>query len=312
MNYIGKIDVSALGRVGILGHTGLIGSAFASMAKDDNTLLIGRQKTSDRTLDLRSETVADFEKALKGVDTLVHAAGLRDEDIKDDTLSGVLRSISTLKFLLGAARNNDVKHIIYISTAHVYGPLEGTIDEQTMPRPSSVYATSHLLIENLLRQFSQENGIKLVICRPNAVFGFGFDSRRFGRWHLAPFAIVKDIVHSKSITLRAPGAVRNFVSAQHIAAVCLGSMNSLAQSNDVDIVLNPVGHFTLSMREFSEKVIAIFSKYGYDDARIILGGPDEKTEFVYSSRIKQNEPKEYLGDFIKAAIRYYKVGKNGT
>src|ERR1700674_865137 len=130
-------------RVAITGSTGLIGAAVAArlLARGHEIVRIGRDPAADIRADL-----AAIERlplgALDGCHALVHAAGVTDEDFADLARAHA-KAERGARALLDAARENSVARCAYVSSAHVYGPLEGRIDESRVPDPRSDYARAH-------------------------------------------------------------------------------------------------------------------------------------------------------------------------
>ena len=159
-------------RVGIVGATGLIGGGFADSLADSNFVSLGRAQSCDRSLDL-AQTIAN--DIFDGIGCLVHAAGVTDEEVRVDPVEASVRAHHGSRQLFVAAARAGVKEIIYVSSAHVYGPLVGGVDENRRVQPLSDYAIAHFCAESVLCDVVKQFGLRAVVVRPNAVFGQTFD-----------------------------------------------------------------------------------------------------------------------------------------
>lgn len=68
------------------------------------------------------------------------------------------------------AKNNNVRHFIFMSTAAVYNPNETCITKETVPCPKSYYGKSKLAAENEIIQLHEES-FKVAIIRLPLVYG---------------------------------------------------------------------------------------------------------------------------------------------
>jgi UDP-glucose 4-epimerase len=130
--------------------------------KDDIELLEG---------DLRNED--DLRRAVAGVDLIFHegALGSVPRSIADPQTSFDVNAMGTLK-LLNAAREANVRRVVYASSSSVYGNTPTLPKVETMsPRPISPYAVSKLAAEQLCVAFYQTYGLETVALRYFNVFG---------------------------------------------------------------------------------------------------------------------------------------------
>lgn len=106
---------------------------------------------------LNREQVA---RSVKGIDAVIHCAVGNKEVIVKGTEN-----------ILDAALKARVKRFVHLSTAEVYGNVQGTINEE-FPCVSmgNEYADSKIAAENLCREFA-EKGLPVLILRPSIVYG---------------------------------------------------------------------------------------------------------------------------------------------
>lgn len=176
--------MSASGSILITGANGFLGRALVNylVAKSRPPLLgVRRPETlSDqpsRTVALGSlEQKPALAGKLKGVETIVHCAGLAHV-LGKDAASSVARfhaiNCEGTLHLAREAQMAGVKRFIFISTIGVNG--EQTFNQKftpdDVPAPMSPYASSKLRAEIALRQFAKETGLEIVIIRPPLIIG---------------------------------------------------------------------------------------------------------------------------------------------
>ena len=157
------------GRVLVTGATGFVGShvAEALLQAGYEVRCGARDPNHPRWLaDIPAEVVPldlekmpDLSRALQGVDTVVHAAGItrarREEDYDRVNAAGTRR-------LADAAQKAGVRRFVQISSLAARGP-------DGMNYPASAYGWSKKKAEANLRSFSGE--METIILRPTAVYG---------------------------------------------------------------------------------------------------------------------------------------------
>lgn len=205
-------------RIAVVGATGLVGSAIAREleARGHGVVAIGRGGGSDVRFDLAGDAELPAG-ALAGCDALVHAAGVTDEDFADRRRA-FAKALEGTEALARAARQAEVRQVAYVSSAHVYGPLEGVIDEARPVDPRSDYAIAHYAAEQIVRRScAAAPQARALLLRPCAVFGRPPSLESFARWSLIPFDFPRQAVSGR-IVLRSPGLqMRNFVAADALA-----------------------------------------------------------------------------------------------
>src|SRR3989475_5867298 len=120
--------------------------------------------------------VQDYQslfEALKGVDVAFHLAATT---IIPETRAKVfntfaVNSLGTLNFLM-AARERQVKKMVYVSTCHVYGKQDHMpINEEQPAHPIDIYSASKLSGESLALSFAEMYEMDISISRAFNHFG---------------------------------------------------------------------------------------------------------------------------------------------
>jgi UDP-glucose 4-epimerase len=112
-------------------------------------------------------------KAAKGCEVVFHQAALPSvpRSIQDPLTSNATNVIGTLNVLL-AARDHDVRRVIYASSSSAYGRNpELPKREDLASEPISPYATAKLAAEGYCRSFTAVYGLETVALRYFNVFG---------------------------------------------------------------------------------------------------------------------------------------------
>lgn len=121
--------------------------------------------------DIRNEK--DLDKALRGVDFVLHQAALRSVpksmekplEYNDVNVNGTLR-------LLVKSKEHRVRRVVYASSSSVYGERERFPEnEEDNTNPISPYAATKLMGEYYCRLFSYSFGLETVCLRYFNVFG---------------------------------------------------------------------------------------------------------------------------------------------
>jgi nucleoside-diphosphate-sugar epimerase len=171
--------------VTITGGTGFIGSrlAGACLARGDKVTVLGQANTpaeSHNTTQLRDAgvrlvegSIADravVSDALTAAEVVFHLAAAQHEmNVPDQRFWDV--NVGGTKLVLEAAARSGVRRVVHGSTIGVYGALEGTIDEQTVPAPDNIYGVTKLEAERVALAHSPPPSV--VVIRIPEVYGPG-------------------------------------------------------------------------------------------------------------------------------------------
>ncbi len=170
----------------ITGIAGFIGSTLARALLNQghavrgiDNLSTGRMANLEGILSSIGFEVADLQDeaamrtACEGVDYVLHQAALASvpRSVKDPLSSHASNVNGTLTLLL-AARDANVKRIVYAASSSAYGDQEGRAKHEDMtPRPLSPYAVQKLTCEHYLQAFCRVYGMEAVCLRYFNIFG---------------------------------------------------------------------------------------------------------------------------------------------
>jgi UDP-glucose 4-epimerase len=174
-------------KVLITGGMGFIGSNIAMALYQDNEVLILDDLSSGRVENVRDlvnnngiefikgsiTDLALLNKAFEGVDYVFHMAAVPSvmESISDPQMTNAINLTGTMNVLL-ACRDNNVKKVVYASSAAVYGDTDTVPINETLPiNPQSPYGAQKLASEHYLRVFYQVYGLATTTLRFFNVYG---------------------------------------------------------------------------------------------------------------------------------------------
>jgi UDP-glucose 4-epimerase len=115
--------------------------------------------------------VGDFDtvaRALDGCDHVVHLAALLTPACAADPLRGARVNLLGTLHVFEAARRAGLNHVVYASSAGVYGP-----SDPVHPLPTTLYGTWKLAGEGIARSYFADHGVGSVGLRPFVVYGAG-------------------------------------------------------------------------------------------------------------------------------------------
>ena len=170
----------------VTGGGGFIGSQLVErLLRDDvEVRVLDNFATGDREnladvldeIELVEGDIQSYERvhnSIRGCELVFHQAALPSvpRSIQDPLTSTAVNVTGTLNVLL-AARDEDVRRVVYASSSSVYGAnRELPADEDMRPVPIAPYAVSKLAAEGYCRAFSQVYGLETVALRYFNVFG---------------------------------------------------------------------------------------------------------------------------------------------
>lgn len=174
----------------VTGGAGFIGSHLAArlVADGHEVRVLDNFSTGSRanlagledSVELVEGDMQSYERAhnaIQGCEVVFHQAALPSvpRSIQDPLTSHAVNVVGTLNLLL-AARDSDVRRLIYASSSSIYGADPSLPkQEDRAPLPISPYAVAKLASEGYCRSFSEVYGLETVALRYFNVFGPGQD-----------------------------------------------------------------------------------------------------------------------------------------
>lgn len=147
--------------------------------------------------DLNNYTYLNDVLSQNKIDAVVHFAAFSQvgESVVNPSKyyeNNVVGTINLLKAML----NNDIKKIVFSSTAATYGePAYTPIDEKHPQNPINPYGQTKLMIEHIMDDYNRAYGLKSVRLRYFNVAGADSKSR-IGEWHEPETHLIPNILKS--------------------------------------------------------------------------------------------------------------------
>ena len=155
----------------VTGSSGKLGTAVVSELLGRGLAVRGFDRKSSELLpatvtgDITDRAALD--RAMDGVDTLIHLAATPDDD---DFIASLLpNNIASLYHVMEAARCAGVRRIVLASSSQVnwWQRLSGPfpIKEDQPPAPKAWYAATKMFMESIGYSYSQMHGISVIVAR---------------------------------------------------------------------------------------------------------------------------------------------------
>lgn len=286
----------------LTGATGLIGHRVHNrLASSHDVVTLGRSEPSDHIADLsRPESMLGLETG--PLYAVVHCAGIVDEDFRFSPSAAWVQATAGAKALVELAKRTGPRAMVYVSSAHVYGPFQGEIDEDHPVDPRSDYAIAHYATEQIVRHGIED--AKILILRPCAVFGDPLLDR-FDRWSLIPFSFPAEAVNDEQIVLRSSGEQRrNFVSADDIGDMVAAWLTDLDSFGRVTVA-NPVGPDSLTVYEFARRSCETYRRLADRECRVVRpesAAVEPGDTFEYRTRREFSEGRRTVDEHLERLL----------
>jgi len=226
----------------VTGSTGFIGTHLINELSNRNVnLTITGRKNIDKPNYLKADITNrdEVKKIVKNVDCVIHLAAASLSESQQDPEKGVKVNVNGSLNILEECISNDVKRIIFLSSATVIGESKLTkVNEDQICNPKDIYSASKLAVEGYLRSYYEEYGLKYTIFRLFNAYGPRNDFERGG---LIPIVMTK-IYNEDEITLHGDGGNgRDFIYVDDVAKIIA---DSIKLKKETDIVNLGTGDLT--------------------------------------------------------------------
>ncbi|MEX1189478.1 MAG: NAD(P)-dependent oxidoreductase [Bacteroidia bacterium] len=243
-----------MSKILITGGAGFIARYFVEKFPQDEVLLLDIREPDYSSHaqfvkgDIRN--AEDVEKAMKGVDILIHLAamhhdfGIADEEYFDTNSRGA-------EIIAQAAEKYGVKQIINFSSVAVYGNQgnPGPTNEEMAPSPLSPYGKSKLEAEGIFSRMAEKTEARLVTIRSTVVFG---------AWNLANVLnLIKAI--DKGLYLHV-GKGNNIKSIAYVENIVAAAIFALKLEEKGVCLFNYVDEPAMTSREIAELQAGLLGK----------------------------------------------------
>jgi uronate dehydrogenase len=158
-------------RILITGAAGKIGNTLRKGLRGSYPLIrladigpLGAADTGEEVCPTDIRDTSSLDKAMAGIDCVVHLAGVPEEAEWETVLS---LNIEGCFNVFEAARRQGVKRVVFASSNHAVGfhRRERFIDDSVLPRPDSRYGVSKVFGEALGRLYADKYGLSVACLR---------------------------------------------------------------------------------------------------------------------------------------------------
>lgn len=176
--------------------------------------------------------INELKKKVKITD-IIHTASIND--IKSNSkINSINISLNITKKIFSKLNLKNVKKVIYLSTAQVYGHnLINTVSEKTKTKPANKYGLSRLANEQYLFKLSKKYNFKLLVLRISNVVG---ETELFDKniLRLLPNDIKNQAKNDNIVSLRSSGLqYRNFISLNSTAKIIIKLLSEKTKNFDI-------------------------------------------------------------------------------
>jgi UDP-glucose 4-epimerase len=246
----------------VTGGCGYIGSHITRQLSESGAevIVIDNLSTgfSDSLINNEKLVVADIDNltALDQLfsdhkfDAIIHlAASLIVEESVADPFKYYDNNVRKSLGLIQRAKEHGVKHLVFSSTAAVYGESQHSpVSEDSPKKPANPYGNSKLMIEQIIKDFHKAHGLEYVILRYFNVAGSD-PQKRIGlrspnATHLIKIACETATGKREKITIFGNDyptndgtCIRDYIHVEDLAAAHLSAIDYLLNEGD-SVVLN--------------------------------------------------------------------------
>ncbi|PXF61451.1 MAG: GDP-mannose 4,6-dehydratase [Candidatus Methanogaster sp.] len=303
-------------KIVITGGAGFIGSNLAEeLTKKHEVVIIddlstGRaENVEDLDLELVRGNITDpdmFKENFRGVDCVFHQAALPSvqRSIEDPVLANEVNICGTLNVLV-AARDADVKKVIYASSSAVYGDMPKLPKREDMkPDPKSPYAVAKLSGEYYCRVFDEIYGLKTVALRYFNVYGPRQDPSSDYAAVIPKFANL--CLAGKELTIYGDGAqTRDFTFVRDVVQA-----NVRAMESDATGVFNVATGTRININDLAGMVMGIIGNR-VDCVHEVARAGDVRDSLGDISRARAGfgyVPRYGMEDGLKETVKWFMRG----
>ncbi len=260
----------------ITGGAGFIGKYLVEFLVKNNSILVyddlsnGSEKDvtsiESKGVEFLKGDILDYDllcEFSKDVDCVIHLAAKSDvnESVINPEITNKVNVDGTANVINCCIKNN-IKKIIFASSAAVYGDCNDTITEESATNPQSPYGNSKLEAEKIIIKQCKENNIDYIILRMFNVYGNGQNNNYAG----VITKFFKNISENKPLIINGDGQqTRDFISIYDVVKAF-----ECAIISDKNGIYNIASGKSISINDLTEIIHDVFGEkidVSYQDAK---------------------------------------------
>lgn len=259
-----------MSKILITGGAGFVGSNLGRMLSNqgydvlllddlsyghlDNMVIDGERFGKFIKMDIRDPEINNH---FSDVDYVFHLAGISTLPVcQNDPVNSIDVNISGTVNILEAARRNNVKRVIFASTAGIYeNNIQFPCSEDDAVDPYLMYTLSKFSCEKICSSYSKLYGLETCITRYNNVYGPNQDIKRKS----PPFVayVVRELLNNRQPILHSDGnQKRDYVfidDVNHLNQLCMDHPKAKGE------IFNVSSGTSYSVNEIFEKIATILN-----------------------------------------------------
>ncbi len=251
--------------------------------------------------------------ACRGKDIIFHKAAIASvsESVRDPQSSYEVNILGTGN-LFEAAGQANVKHLVFASSAAVYGPVEHTeCHEGLLTQPASQYGLSKLVGEQYGQFYSKFNDMQVTCLRYFNIYGTRQSQSSDYAGVISLF--INNLLSNKNLTVFGDGKqTRDFIN---VADVVQANLNALTQTGQYQFEIMNIGTGQkLSLLELIDALRALHDK-GFE----VEHRPERRGELRHSlsnidkaRKLLGFSPKVRFKDGLSEVVAYIRLQKESS
>lgn len=294
-----------------IGHSVVCLDNFATGKRENIRTLLGNPKF--RLIDGDIRNLSDCQKAVNGVDYVLHEAALGSVPRSiDDPITTNDVNIGGFINMLVAARDAKVKRFIYAASSSVYGDSKMLPNvENVIGRPLSPYAVTKYVNERYADVFSKTYGLECIGLRYFNVFGRRQDAHSTYA-AVIPLFVTRLINHQSPIINGDGERSRDFTYIDNVIQINLLALET-TNTNAVNTVYNVAYGEKTTLNQLVKYIKEYLSEYDSEIAGIdIVLGPERLGDVPHTlasldkaKKLLGYSPKFNVKDGLKETINWY-------
>ena len=297
----------------ITGASGYIGEYLIKYLSESGYYVgaLGRKKTDH--IDKFSHNFYNFnllEKNLYKInedyDFLIHLAGGNEIDCKCFS-NAIDLNLKGTQNVLDFCVLNGIKNIIFFSTIHVLGILEGNISNNTIPNPLNNYALSNFYAEKFLMMKQRIVGsFNYLIIRPTNIFGNPITKSK--RTSLIPTSFCIEALKTNTITVKSSG--KTIVDFIYVKDLCSLVESFIKNKNISNNIVNVSSNNQFTVFEIANLVKEEYQKLYNKNCETLVKGTNPPDSNIFKIRNDFDfkfENREYIKIEIKNILKTYEL-----
>jgi UDP-glucose 4-epimerase len=176
------------------------------------------------------------DRALTGADALVMLAAANEIDAASNPVPAAEATATQCLAWLESAKRCGLQRVVYFSTIHVYGRIDGEcVNEERPTRPAHPYASTHLAAEVYVQTAHRIGPMASTIFRLSNAFGAPVDPN-VNRWSLLVNDLARQAVRVGELRLTSDGTqTRDFIGMGQVCAAVSWALTQPRASNEAAI-----------------------------------------------------------------------------